>query len=113
MEYGDIFILGWNVNAMMFVVNLLVAINIFRSEQVENIEKNRQILDELHTEFDKLYPNRKFETLISYLIPFTAFYKVGYKLIEIYMFLQKNQNSTIFDFMIYKYQVDIQRAKNR
>jgi len=113
MEYGDIFILGWNLNAMMFVLNLLVAINIFRSGQIADIEKNKQILDELHSEFEKLYPNRKFETIISYIVPFAAFYRVGYKLIEIYMFLKKNKNSTIFDFMIYKYQVDIQKAKSR
>lgn len=111
MTYTDIFILGWNLNAAMFVVNLFMAINVIKTNNVEDIEKESQALGELKQEFDKYYPNRQYETLLSYAIPFTAFYRILFKLFEMVMFFNKNKGSKMFDFIVYKYQSDIDKAK--
>ena len=73
MSYFDILSLGWNLNALMFVINLVLAINIIKTNDISKLHKESKILNDLKTEFDKLYPNRGFETLISYVVPFTAF----------------------------------------
>ena len=113
MTYGEIFIFGWNLNALMFVINLILAFRTVKQNDVVTMSKEHEILGELKEEMDKFYPNRGMETLISYFIPFTAFFRVSWRLIEMTMFFNKNQDAKMFDFMVYKYQVDIQKAKNR
>ena len=112
MDYIDIFMLGWNLNALMFAVNLLLAFKIIKSDDVQKLQEESQMLHTLKTEFDKLYPNRRLETLISYAMPFTAFYRGLYRIIEMYMFFNKNKGTSMFDFMVYKYQADINKIKN-
>jgi hypothetical protein len=63
LSYFDIFSLGWNLNAVMFVVNLVLAINIVKTNDVGNLHKEGEVLRELKEELDKLYPNRGLETL--------------------------------------------------
>jgi hypothetical protein len=111
MEYIDIFILGWNLNALMFVVNLFLAANIIKTSQIDIFEQQKETLDTLQKEFEQYYPNRKIETLVSYMIPFTAFYRVLFRIVEMSFFLNKNKGSHIFDYVVYKYQNDINRAK--
>lgn len=113
MSYFDICILGWNLNALMFVVNLLLAVKTLKSSDPESLQEQSTVLNELHSEFEKYYPNRKIETIISYLIPFTAFLRVTFRLFEMFAFFSKNRGTTMFDFMVYKYSTDIQKAKNR
>jgi hypothetical protein len=113
MEYIDIFILGWNLNALMFVVNLFLAASIIRPSRIDIFEQQREILDSLQKEFEQYYPNRRFETFISYLIPFTAFYRVLFRVFEIFLFFRKNQNTRLYDYVVYKYRRDIDKAKNR
>jgi hypothetical protein len=95
----------------MFIINLILAVKIIKSGDITNLHQESKILNELKDEFDKFYPNRSYETLFSYIIPFTAFFRVGWKLIEMNMFFKKNEGTTMFDFMVYKYQLDINRAK--
>ena len=111
MSYEDIFVLGWNLNALMVLINLLLAINIFKSSDPIEMQKNSEVLKKLNIEFEHYYPNRKFETLISFIIPFTAFYRILFRIVEMYLFFQKNHGTKIYDFMIYKYQRDIDKAK--
>ena len=113
MNYTDILILGWNLNAMMFVVNLVIAVNIIRTNDVDQFQKESENLRELSTQMEEYYPNKQYETLLSYAIPFTAFYRILFKLIEMVMFFNKNRGTKIYDFIVYKYQNDINKAKNR
>jgi len=113
MSYSEIFILGWNLNGVMFVVNLLLAINVIKSTDIVSVSKEHEVLSELKKELDNYYPNRGIETLISYFIPFTAFFRVSWRFFEMKMFFQKNEGTSLFDFMVYRYQKDIQIAKNR
>ena len=113
MTYSDIFIFGWNLNALMFVINLILAYKTVKQDDIMTISKEHETLNELKEELDKFYPNRGMETLVSYFIPFTAFYRVSWRLLEMTMFFNKNQDAKMFDFMVYKYQVEIQKAKNR
>jgi hypothetical protein len=112
MSYADILILGWNLNAMMFVVNLFLAINVMKTTDMDEVEKENQKLSFLKQEFDSYYPNRKYETMVSYLIPFTAFYRISFKLLEMSLFFSRNKGTRMFDFIVYKYQTDIEKAKN-
>jgi len=112
MSYFDIFILGWNLNALMFTINLLLAFSVVKGQDIMQFQKEHEKLSQLKEEFDEFYPNRGAETFISYIIPFTAFFRVIWRLIEMTMFFKKNQGAKMFDFMIYKYQTDIQKAKN-
>lgn len=111
MTYAEIFILGWNLNAVMFVINLMLAVKVVKSHDITSLHKESEVLSELKNEFDKFYPYRSYETLASYAIPFTAFFRVGWKLIEMNMFFKKNDGTSMFDFMVYKYKADINRAK--
>ncbi len=113
MSYLDICILGWNLNALMFVTNLLLAVRVIRANNVEEIEEQTKFLEELKFEFDKYYPNRKIEIIISYIVPFTAFFRMTLRLLEMFLFFTKNKNTTMYDFMVYKYSYDIQKAKSR
>jgi hypothetical protein len=112
MTYSEIFILGWNLNALMFVINLILAFNVIKSADVVKVSKEHEKLSELKEQVDLYYPNRGLETLFSYIIPFAAFYRVGFRLIELWSFLAKNKEATLFDFMVYKYQRDIEKAQN-
>lgn len=112
MNYDEIFILGWGLNLFMFFANLFLAIGTLRQSDPAQLHKEHRALHELKEEFDKYYPNRAIETLISYFIPFVAFYRVGWKLFELKMFLSKNNEASMFDFMVYKYEADIAKAKN-
>ena len=112
MSYFDIFSLGWNLNALMFVINIFIAMKIMNSDDVSRLEEESQILKELKEEFDTLYPNRKYEAMATYIIPFTAFFRSTYRIIEMQMFFSKNQGTKVFDYMVYKYQSDINRIKN-
>ncbi len=113
MSYLDIFILGWNLNALMFVVNLLLAVRVIKTNDIEEIEAQTRLLEDLKYEFDKYYPNRKIEILTSYIVPFTAFFRMSLRLLEMFLFFSKNKNTTMYDFMVYKYSYDIQKAKSR
>ena len=37
---------------------------------------------------------------------------MSFRLVEMYFFFQKNQDAKMFDYMVYKYNYDIQKAKN-
>jgi len=112
MDYGQICMYGWGLNIVMFLVNLFIALNVIKSTDVTTMTKEHEILGELKLEIDKYYPNRGYETLISYFIPFVAFYKVSWRIIEMVSFFSKNQNARMFDFMVYRYQKEIAIAKN-
>jgi hypothetical protein len=111
MTYSEIFILGWNLNAMMFVINLLLAIFIVKSNDANDLQQQNEKLGRLKEEFDEYYPNRKYETLATYLIPFTAFFRMGFRIVEMLSFFSRNQGTSMFDFMVYKYERDINKAK--
>jgi len=111
MSYGDIFIIGWNLNALMFVVNLLMAFTILKSSDPMDLVKESEQLNILKEEFDKYYPNRRYETLITYFFPFTAFFRLGFRFFEMSLFFKKNEGTKMYDFMIYKYQSDIDKMK--
>jgi len=111
MSYLDICITGWNLNALMFVVNLLIAIRTISSQDRSKLYEESLVLKELKEELEKYYPYRTYSTIFSYLVPFTAFFRMGYRLIEMFFFFQKNQEAKMFDYMVYKYSYDIQRAR--
>ncbi len=112
MSYLDICITGWNLNALMFVVNLFIAVRTISTQDRSKLYEENLILKELKDEFDRYYPNRIYSTIISYLVPFTAFFRMSFRLVEMFFFFKKNQNAKMFDYMVYKYQFDIQKAKN-
>lgn len=112
MSYMEIFILGWNLNGFMFLVNLFIAFGTIRANSPIDLHKQNEILKELKVEFDALYPNRKYEVIISYVFPFMAFFRTSFRLIEMVFFFRANQNTKMFDFMVYKYQSDINKRKN-
>ncbi|PIF03882.1 MAG: hypothetical protein CSA86_04315 [Arcobacter sp.] len=112
MDYGQIFMYGWGLNILMFFVNLSIALNVLKSTDIITMSKEHEVLAQLKLEIDKYYPNRGYETLISYFIPFVAFYKVTWRIIEMVLFFRKNQNARMFDFMVYRYQKEIAIAKN-
>ncbi len=112
MSYLDICITGWNLNALMFVVNLFIAVRTISNQDRSKLYEESLILKELKDELEKYYPNRIYSTIISYLVPFTAFFRMSFRLVEMFFFFKKNQNAKMFDYMVYKYEFDIQRAKN-
>lgn len=113
MSYEEIFLFGWELNLFMFLMNLFIALRTMTTKSKDDLYRENQVLSELKEEFDKYYPYRKFETLFTYLFPFTAFFRMSYRLFEMKMFFDKNIDCTIFDYMIYKYESDIKLAKNR
>ena len=113
MSYLDICITGWNLNALMFVVNLLIAVRAISTQDKSRLYEESLVLKELKDELEKYYPNRIYSTIISYLVPFTAFFRMGFRIIEIYFFFQKNHEAKMFDYMVYKYNTDIQRAREK
>jgi len=113
MSYSDIFVMGWNLNVVMLIINFMLAMKMMKNTDIVQASKEHDKLNELKEELAKYYPNRGFETLISYFIPFTAFYRVSWRLYEMKIFFEKNKNTNMFDFMVYKYQRDIQLAKTK
>lgn len=114
MSYTDIFILGWNLNALMFFFNFVISLRLFKSEvDADVIEEKMKVLKELQVEFELYYPNRKMEVLATYMIPFTAFFRTSYRVLEMILFFSKNRTTTLYDFMVYKYYTDIQKAKSK
>jgi len=113
MSYEEIFIVGWNLNLVMFLLNFFIAMRAISSKSKEQLEEENRYPANLKEEFDMYYPYRKYETILTYLVPFTAFFRMSYRLFEMSSFLNKNVNSTMVDYMIYKYQNDIETAKNR
>ena len=107
MSYSEIFILGWNLNAFMFVINLLLAFLTVKLNDPVQLHKQTNTLKELKQKYDELYPNRKYDTLISYILPFAAFFRIFFRIFEMTMFFKANQGTMIYDFMIYKYNKDI------
>jgi predicted component of viral defense system (DUF524 family) len=112
MSYLDICIIGWNFNALMFVVNFLIAIRTISVQDRMKLQEESLVLKELKDELEKYYPYRTYSTLFSYLVPFTAFFRMGFRLVEMVFFFQKNQEAKMFDYMVYKYSYDIQKARN-
>ena len=112
MSYLDICILGWNLNAFMFVVNFLIAIRVISTQDRDKLQEESLVLKELKDELEKYYPNRTLITLLTYIVPFTAFFRMTYKLVEMFFFFQKNKEAKMFDYMVYKYNFDINNAKN-
>lgn len=113
MSYIDICIMGWNLNAFMFVVNFLMAIRVISSSDRDKLQEESIVLKELKEQMEMYYPYRTQTTIITYLVPFTAFFRMSYRLIEMFFFFQKNQGSRMFDYMVYKYTTEINRAKNK
>lgn len=113
MGYDEIFIIGWNLNLAMLFLNLFLAIRTMSSKSKEELVDENQVLSDLKEEFDRYYPYRKYETMATYAIPFTAFFRMSYRILEMLSFFNKNKGTTMFDFMTYKYQTDINTAKNR
>lgn len=112
MSYLDICIMGWNLNALMFVVNFFIAIRTISSQDRTKLQEESLVLKDLKEELDKYYPYRTHSTIFSYLVPFTAFFRMSFRLVEMFFFFQKNQDARMFDYMVYKYNYDIQKAKN-
>ena len=112
MSYLDICILGWNLNAFMFVVNFLIAIRVISTQDRSKLQEESLVLKELKEELEKYYPNRTLTTLLTYAVPFTAFFRMSYKLVEMYFFFQRNKDAKMFDYMVYKYSSDISKAKS-
>ncbi len=113
LTYEEIFILGWNLNLLMFLTNLALAIRTMNQKSREQLLQENEVLSELKAEFDFYYPYRKYETLVTYLIPFTAFFRMSYRIFEMLSFFSKNKGTTLIDYMIYKYRNDIELAKNK
>lgn len=112
MNYLDICIIGWNLNALMFVVNLLIAVKTISNADRDKLHEESLVLKELKEELDKYYPYKTFSTIISYIFPFTAFFRMSFRLIEMLFFFQKNQEAKMFDYMVYKYVTEINKARN-
>ncbi len=113
MSYEEIFIMGWNLNFMMFILNFFLALKVMSYKTKEQIEEENVLLSKLKQEFDTYYPYRKHEAIFTYLIPFTAFFRMSFRIIEMVSFLKRNVNTTMVDYMIYKYRSDIETAKNK
>lgn len=113
MSYLDICIIGWNLNALMFVVNFLLAIRVISSQDRNTLEKESMVLKELKEELDTYYPYRTYSTFMTYIVPFAGFFRMSFRLIEMFFFFQKNENTKMFDFMVFKYQTEINKVKKR
>jgi hypothetical protein len=103
--------LGWNLNAVVFVINLFVVFGAVKTNDPSSLHKQSEMLKELKQEFDKLYPNRKYDLFISYFLPFAALFRTSFRLFEMSMFFRANPDTKMYDFMVYKYQAEINRVK--
>jgi hypothetical protein len=113
MSYVDIFIMGWNLNILMFVINFFMAIRVVSSGKREDLQSESEVLGQLKAELDFYYPYRMQMTIMTYLIPFTAFFRMSYRFLEMFLFFSKNRKAKMFDYMVYKYESDINKAKNK
>ena len=112
MSYEEIFIIGWFANIIMIFVNVLVVLFVVKTNDPEQLKEQSIALQKLKAEYDKYYPYHKQMTIVAYLLPFTGFFKISYRLMEMYLFLSKNKDTNIYHFVAYKYTCDIQKAKN-
>lgn len=112
MSYLDICIIGWNLNALMFVINFLLAIKVISTQDRDTLQEESVVLKELKEELDNYYPYRTYSTFFTYAVPFAAFFRMSFRFIEMFLFFQKNQNTKMFDFMVYKYTSEINKVKN-
>ncbi|PHO11201.1 hypothetical protein CPG37_01795 [Malaciobacter canalis] len=112
MSYEEIFILGWLANIFMIFANILVVLMVVKTNDAEKLKEQSIQLNELKKEYDKYYPYHKQMTLLAYMLPFTGFFKVGFKLFEMFLFLSKNKEANVYNFIEYKYTKEIQKAKN-
>jgi hypothetical protein len=112
MSYLDICIMGWNLNAFMFVVNFLIAIRVISTQDRSKLQEESLVLKELKDELEKYYPNRTLTTMLTYVVPFTAFFRMSFRLVEMFFFFQRNSEAKMFDYMVYKYSSDINKAKS-
>ncbi len=113
MSYFEIFFIGWNLNVFMFLVNLTIAFKVMSEKTAEELMEEDEVLSELKTEFEKYYPNKRLESVITYLIPFAGFFKSVIRIIEILFFFSRNKGANLVDYMIYKYKYQIKTAKDR
>ena len=113
MSYYEIFIIGWKLNALMFLSNLFLAFSTFNSKDIKQMQKQSSMLKELKEEHESFFPRRKYETLLSYFVPFTAFFRISYRYFEMYMFFKSNKDTAMFDYMIYSYSKDINNKKGQ
>jgi hypothetical protein len=107
LSYIEIFIIGWNLNGMMFVLNLIIAFGTVHSNDSISLHKETEQLKELKEKFDSLYPNRQYDVYVSYIFPFMAFFRTSFRLFEMMMFFRANQGTRMYDFIVYKYEKDI------
>jgi len=112
MSYYEIFVIGWSLNFLMFTSNLILAFSTFNSDDIMQMKKQNENLRELKSKHEKLYPYRTYETLISYFIPFAAFYRILYRYFEMYMFYKVNPNTKMYDYMVYSFQKDIDKKSS-
>jgi hypothetical protein len=112
MSYLDICIMGWNLNAFMFVVNFLIAIRVISTQDRSKLQEESLVLKELKEELETYYPNRTLTTMLTYVVPFTAFFRMSFRLVEMFFFFQRNSEAKMFDYMVYKYSSDINKAKS-
>ena len=112
MSYLDICIFGWNLNALMFVINFLIAIKTITTQDRETLQEESIVLKELKDELEVYYPYRTYSTMITYIVPFAGFFRMSLRLVEMFFFFQKNANTKMFDFMVYKYENEINKVKN-
>ncbi len=112
MSYEDIFILGWLSNILMLLINIVVIFLIIKNNEVTLLKEQSLALEELKQEYNKYYPYHKKIIILVYFLPFAGFFKVGFRLFEMFLFLSKNKNANIYNFIEYKYIQDIKKAKN-
>lgn len=112
MSYEEIFIVGWFANAIMLIINVLVVLFVVKTNDSEVLKKQSQDLQKLKNEYDKYYPYHKQMSILAYFLPFTGFFRISYRLFEMYLFLSKNKETNIYHFVAYKYTCDIQKAKD-
>ncbi|AXH15419.1 hypothetical protein [Malaciobacter mytili] len=112
MSYEEIFILGWLANILMLFINIVVVFSVVRTNEVAKLKEQSLALEELKKEYDKYYPYHKQMAIIAYFLPFTGFFRVGFRLFEMFLFLSKNKDANVYNFIEYKYTQDIKKAKN-
>ena len=68
MTYLDICIIGWNLNALMFVTNFLLAIRVISTQDRDTLQEESLVLKELKEELDNYYPYRTYSTFATYAL---------------------------------------------
>ena len=53
MTYSEIFILGWNLNALMFVANFMLAIKVMSNVDKEKLMQESEVLKDLKEQLEK------------------------------------------------------------